>query len=253
MASDEEAEQFLAYALQPRLRVRPRVSEALNGIDAREVKTPGGSLAAWRLGEGPAILLIHGWEDDHSLWTRMILALEARGRGIVVFDLPAHGFSEGEICTPALAARAIAAVAAQMGPIEAVVTHSFGGPAAALAMTQGLSVERAVFIAPPLMDGSRWGQAEHLADAPAELKARARDLYEARDASAKFDVLAAARGLSARALIAHSADDEEVPLSEALAIADAWPGAETLIVDGLGHRLIAQEPDVIGRVIDFLD
>ena len=71
------------------------------------------------------MLLVHGWEDDNSLWTPLIDALIARDRALVVFDLPAHGYSEGEWGLGPQAADGIAAVAAALGPIDAVVAHSF--------------------------------------------------------------------------------------------------------------------------------
>ena len=64
------------------------------------------------------------WEDDNSLWAPLIEALVERKRALVVFDLPAHGFSEGEWGLGPQAADGIAAVAAAMGPIDAVVAHS---------------------------------------------------------------------------------------------------------------------------------
>ncbi|NWG54941.1 MAG: alpha/beta fold hydrolase [Hydrogenophilaceae bacterium] len=250
---DDPAEQFLAAMMRPRRRAHPRVAEPLRDLDAVEVKTDAGSVAAWRLGEGPAVLLAHGWEDDHSLWTRMILALAERGRAVVALDLPAHGFSDGEACLAPDAARALVATAAQLGPVDAVVAHSFGGPSSALAMTQGLAVERAVFIAAPVGMRRRWGRLAAEWGVSDEIVERARRLYEAREpAAAAFDVREAAKTMTARALFVHAIDDEQVPYAGAEEAAAAWPGAELLLVDGLGHRLIAQDPEIIARIADFV-
>jgi hypothetical protein len=36
------------------------------------------------------------------------------------------------------------------------------------------------------------------------------------------------------------------------AIAAAWPGAELVTTEGLGHRRILRDPAVVARVTDFL-
>lgn len=254
MSTDEQAEQFLEAMMRPRRRARPRVAEPFLDLDAVEVKTPVGTIAAWRLGEGPAVLLVHGWQDDHALWTRMIVALAERGRAVVALDLPAHGFSEGESCAASVAARALLETAAQLGPIDAVVAHSFGGPSSALAMTQGLPAARAVFIAVPVAMRRRWARLGAEWNVPEDIVARAKQAYEERDpVAAAFDVRDAAKSMRARALFVHAIDDDQVPFDGAQEAADAWPGAELLLVDGLGHRLIAQDPEIVARVVDFVD
>src|ERR1035441_6411656 len=51
--------------------------------------------------------------------------------------------------------------------------------------------------------------------------------------------------LTAKALIIHSMDDEQCPVANSQAMAELWPGSELVLLDGLGHRLIAQDPDVV--------
>jgi pimeloyl-ACP methyl ester carboxylesterase len=98
---------------------------------------PQGEIAAWRIGAGPAVLLVHGWEDDNSLWAPLIDTLVDRDRAVVVFDLPAHGFSEGEWGLGPQAADGVAAVVAAIGPIDAVVAHSFAAGGVILAIARG--------------------------------------------------------------------------------------------------------------------
>ena len=105
---------FLSAMTTPRRRRPPQLAEPLRDIDMRPVATPFGQVAAWRIGHGPASLLVHGWEDDNSLWSEQIRALQQCGHAVLVFDLPAHGFSEGESglgWEAADAARAVAAAA----------------------------------------------------------------------------------------------------------------------------------------------
>lgn len=41
---------------------------------------------AWRWGEGPAVLVVHGWEDDHHCFDAIIAALVKRGQAVVALD-----------------------------------------------------------------------------------------------------------------------------------------------------------------------
>ena len=86
-----------------------------------------------------------------------------------------------------------------------------------------------------------------------EVATRAGALMAERRTEPPFDVEAAAARMTAKALIVHSMDDDDCPPGNARRIADAWPGAELLWVDGLGHRRVAQDGDVLTRVADFID
>jgi pimeloyl-ACP methyl ester carboxylesterase len=172
------------------------------------------------------------------------------GIAVVAFDLPAHGYSEGDACSPFVAADAIKAVSAELGPIDAVVTHSFGGPATGIALTRGLDVRRAVLIAPPRGRNRRWFKVAEEKGIPVAVVKRAREIYVAQNGP--FDFVDVAPTLKPQALIVHSADDEQVDYGQGRALADAWPGSEFVICDGLGHRLIAQDASVIQRIVDFV-
>ncbi|MBI1251724.1 MAG: alpha/beta fold hydrolase [Alphaproteobacteria bacterium] len=253
-AEEWTAETFMQFVMTPRRRARPRVAEPLRGAADFDIDTPTGKIAAWRLGEGPAILCVHGWEDDNALWGPFIDTCAQIGRAAVALDLPAHGFSEGEWCPAPDAASAIRAVADALGPIDALVAHSFGGPASVMAMTEGLEVKRAAFIACPLGRMRRWKRIGRELGVSDEIIEAARALYaQSFGARANIDVAEFAPSMRAQALYVHSADDEQVELSNSREAAAAWPGAELLVVDDLGHRLIAQEPAIIDRVVMFLD
>ncbi|MEZ6022851.1 MAG: alpha/beta fold hydrolase [Hyphomonadaceae bacterium] len=252
MSIDEQARALLTEAMTPRRRARARLAEPLRGVDAHKVETPNGAVAAWRLGEGPAVLCVHGWQDDNALWSPLIHALAEIGIPVVAFDLPGHGASEGDVCTPAIAATAIEAVAAQLGPIDAVVTHSFGGPATGLAITHGFTVRRLALLASPRGRREHWFSEAAENGVPDAVIQRARQLYaeDVGPARANFDLAALACPIET--LVAHSLDDDAVGWESGKAIADAWPNATFVPCDGLGHRMIAQDRDIIEQVVRFV-
>jgi pimeloyl-ACP methyl ester carboxylesterase len=244
----------------PRRRVRPRLAEPLRDAADHRIDTSAGPVMAWRLGSGPAVLLVHGWEDDNALWGPLIDRLQANGRAVVALDLPGHGFSPAEMDVRDAAGGAVKAVAAALGPMEAVVGHSFGCVALTSALQGGMVAERAALIASPI-PRNRARALERLtarlenSGAPSEVADRALEIFKAHQVSAPpvFDIKGAAAGMTCKALIVHSMDDEICPPENARILADAWPGAELLWADGLGHRLVAQDAHVLERVVDFVE
>jgi pimeloyl-ACP methyl ester carboxylesterase len=186
----DEVQAFLRVNVVPKRRAEPRLAPALESVEKQIVPSPQGRVVAWRVGEGPAVLLVHGWEDDNSLWAPLIDALGERDRALVVFDLPAHGFSEGEWGLGPQAADGLAAVVAALGPIDAVVAHSFGVGGVMLAMSEGdLTVDRMVLIAPPLRTGNRWLRYAERLGVTEDVAFAAQSMYEDRigPARASFD------------------------------------------------------------------
>jgi pimeloyl-ACP methyl ester carboxylesterase len=211
-------------------------------------------IAAWKWGRGPAVMLVHGWEDDHRCFAPLIATLLARGQAVVAFDLPAHGHSDGQIAILPTIARAIAAVGAVLGPVTALAGHSFGGAAVTYALANGATAGRAAILAAPVslagaldLTVKRLGlSAERRAGIAAELHRRTGVTIESLD----LEPLAA--GLDVPALIIHSRDDRMVSLRSGERLAGAWPGAEFVIAEGLGHRRILSDPGILDRLAGFL-
>lgn len=63
------------------------------GLSRREAAGPRGRLVWWSGGSGPVVILLHGSNDSAAGWARVAKDL-ARGRRLVVPDLPGHGESE---------------------------------------------------------------------------------------------------------------------------------------------------------------
>jgi pimeloyl-ACP methyl ester carboxylesterase len=253
--SAEDVQAFLRVNVVPKRRAEPRLAPALESVEKQFVPSSQGEVAAWRLGEGPAVLLVHGWEDDNSLWAPLIDALVGRDRAVVVFDLPAHGFSEGEWGLGPQAADGIAAVVAAMGPIDAVVAHSFAAGGLMLAMSEGaLAVDRVVLIAPPLRAANRWLRYAERLGVSEDVAFAAQAIYEERIGPdrASFDFRAELVDLDVDLLVIHSADDERFPVADSQEVVPNCRRAELVVVQGLTHRRTARDPEVITRIADFL-
>jgi pimeloyl-ACP methyl ester carboxylesterase len=210
---------------------------------------------AWRWGNGPAVLLVHGWEDDHHCFDAIIAALVKRGHAVVAFDLPAHGKSGGTQSTIPLAAQAVQGVAEALGPVRAIAGHSLGGAAATFAITQGwLDVERAVVIAAPTGPtymlnaiAKRFGMTDARKEALFEELKRVVG-YRPEE----IELMPKIASLDIPALIVHSKDDAMVRFVTGEKWAANWPGAQLFALEKLGHRRLLFDPATAGKIADFL-
>ena len=222
---------------------------------------PHRSLAAWRWGCGPTVLLVHGWEGRATQLGDLVAPLCDAGLGVVAFDAPGHGDSPGDRLYLTDHADAIAAAIRAVGPVHAIVAHSFGAAAWLLARARAGAgrvalpsgwPKRSVAIAPNAIveDAVARFVAEVGLDAP-ERRAFERHLAASAGLGAdelRLDALVA--GPPGELLIVHDRDDREVPFSHAERLASAWP-ADSVATTGLGHRRVVRDADVIRRVVAF--
>lgn len=243
--------------LGPFRRPRPRVATVFQDTRQHMVPSASGEVAAWRLGDGPAVMMMHGYADDHTLWTPLVQKLLARGRAVVAFDLPGHGLSHGDHSTLRYGTDAALGVAAALGPVNALVGHSLGGLIAAQACVEGLRVERAVMIGTTTRRSKRLeGMAAQRglgADVVERVRALHAEAFGPLDMEGRIPdfVTAEVRDRLPKALFINSTEDEAVSVSCSEAGAAAWPRSELLVIHGVGHRNSARDPTVLDRIVDF--
>jgi pimeloyl-ACP methyl ester carboxylesterase len=185
-----------------------------------------------------------------------VAPLVASGRSVVAFDAPGHGRSDGNRSSLphfAWALRKIAASVADDAP-DAIIAHSLGCAATTLALREGLTARRVVFISPPLEPAdytNRFGDILGLED---EIVNRMRMRIEERFLRkwSDYSLGGTARSMTAPLLVIHDRDDQDTLWSEGAALTDAWPGARLISTEGLGHRRILREPSVIEAAAEFV-
>lgn len=242
------------FCRPPRHEPRPSEEAFLGTGERLTVRSEDQDVAVWTWGDGPVVVLAHGWGGRAGRFSSMAGALVDAGFRVVLFDAPAHGASMGQQASLPQFARALREVADAMGPTYGLLGHSLGGAAVSLAMGKGLDAQRAVLLAAPA-DVFLFSHAfaQHLRIPP-----RAHDVMQQNLAARlqfqwhELHIPTLARSLSARALIIHDVQDPDVPYSHGEEIARAWPGAELFTTTGLGHRAILRNPEVIRRTIAFL-
>jgi pimeloyl-ACP methyl ester carboxylesterase len=235
---------------------RSRTAEAVLARGQPRMLTLGGEeVAVWSWGEGPRVLLVHGWSGYGGQLTAFVDPLVAAGFSVVTYDAPGHGRSSGRTSSLPEMAEVVADVARATGGPYAVVAHSLGAAATAVAMRDGLKVGRVVFVSPPadprggiqafarafgLTDGV-WMRMEERIER--RFHVRLKDL-----ALPNFVPLLGQVPLH----VFHDVGDREVPLVAGEAVARAWPGARLTRTQGLGHHRILYAPEVVAPAVEFL-
>lgn len=212
-------------------------------------------IAAWRWGVGPTVLLVHGWEGRGSQLGAFVEPLVAAGLSVVTFDAPAHGDSPGTKLYLTDMADTIAGVVAAVGPVHAIVAHSFGAAGVLLAhQRHGIDAARNVMLAPNVLIDEVLARFSHtlgLDDTDRILFEHALVSHSGVAVDAlSVDRLAAPR--DAGLLIFHDEDDREVPFDHADRLAAAWPAAQLRHATGLGHRRVLRDPEIIAETVAFV-
>ncbi|MBO9553055.1 alpha/beta hydrolase [Cellulomonas sp.] len=220
-------------------------------------------IAGQTWGDGPTVVLVHGWGGHRAqVAGPLVEPLVAAGLRVVAYDAPSHGESGpgalgGRQSTLPELVAALDAVVAAHGPAHAVVAHSLGAAASALAVLDGTPTERLALITPlaaPLTYVTAFGTALGLGDTSRHrLVVRMESLVDRRLSTLDVPVRAAnARHRLPPALVLSDRADKEADHEDGPRIARAWPGAELVVTDGLGHRRILRDEETIKRVVAFV-
>ncbi len=242
------------FTRPPRAAARPHEDDFLATGTPFELPVSAGTLAAWRWGEGPTVLLVHGWASRAARFRVLVPRLVAAGFSAVAYDGPAHGRSPGQHTSLPEYAAALLEVGQRLGPLHAAVGHSLGGGAIAVALARGLGLRRAALIAPFAAPPEFFDQfADHVA-LPPKARERLRTNLERRYKLKYGDLYVPhlAREFTIPALVVHDRDDADIPLRYGKAIAEAWPGATFVRTEGLGHHAIMRDAGVMDQVAAFI-
>jgi pimeloyl-ACP methyl ester carboxylesterase len=241
----------LAFRRPPRFRMTRAEMASLSGAARSSVRGPLGDIAVWHWGHGPRVLLAHGWGSHAGRLTTFVPGLLAAGFGVAAFDAPGHGASGGRFASLPDFAAALDLVARSVSPV-AVLGHSLGAAAAALALRSGVPCRAAVLISAPADPAAytrtyaRWMR---LSPGVTEIMRRR---LEVRYRSSLDEYRLDRPSPDVAALLVHDRGDARVPISNARRIAQAWPGARLVETSGLGHHRILRDAAVRGLVEQFL-
>ena len=237
---------------RPRRHPRPARETELIARGSRVALPDGLHATAW--GAGPTVLLVHGWEGRGAQLGAFVDPLVAAGYRAVALDGPAHGDSAGVTTTGPEFARAIVATRDVVGPLAAIVGHSFGGFTSLRAVSRGLPAARIVTIGTPASVPEVLRDFLRLIRLPDRALPSMIAALEVRVGApmASFEVEAFAPNVHVPVLVVHDTDDREVSYADGPRLAEVF-GARLLTTNGLGHRRILFAPEVVAAVVEFIE
>lgn len=224
----------------------------------------GGTVVASRFGdpEAPLAWLVHGWGGWRQQLESLVEPLLAAGYQVISHDALSHGDSTPGRHGPRSASapemgHTLADLAAQWGQPHLVGAHSLGAQATAWAHAHhGLDYRKLVLVAPSVsIEDMVTRFTAHVPLGP-----RVHRRFMTRLTSSigygleEFDLRlrAAERPREMPLLVVHDEGDTETPIESASGLVEAWPGAELVTTQKLGHLRILRSPALKRAVADWL-
>lgn len=226
----------------------------LGAASPSRFRTRHGTLSGYAAGDGPTVLLVHGWADTAATLGSFIGPLNEAGFRVVAFDHLSHGDSARKEPNVYASAETILDVA-HLTKAVGVVAHSLGGVGTMLALKNGLDVRSVVLINPSSNIEHIYERFVTLTRLPEGARIGLREELErkfGRTVWTDLCVPALTDGIDKPALIIHDRDDEQVPFKDSKMLVSAWPGAELVVTQGLGHTRAIRDTGVIGTVAERL-
>jgi esterase/lipase len=220
------------------------------------IESDGKKIACYEWGNGPVVLLVHGWAGRASQFRKIIEALSSSGHKVVGFDGPAHGNSEGKSTNIIEFENVLKKLYEITGTPEAVIAHSFGGSAVLYAAMNGLPVKKLINIASPTIGDEII--ATYLRAINGSWKTgNFFKSYMVKKYSKSFDEFTTLYFIrhidhAPEILLIHDENDQEVIIRHAEELIKVHPQAKLFRTSGLGHTRILKDEAVIDRCVTFI-
>lgn len=242
---------FTPVRSQPSAGARRILDQASTEVEVVD----GNKVVHYIWGDGDRrALLLHGWSGNAGHVTALAHALVGAGFQVVAVDLPGHGRSEGKRASVIHFEKVIEAMSHRYGPFTALVAHSLSAAAATYALSRGVACERVVFFNPVSSYESVWRRSAEMLRVSRKLMG-----FTTKHAEKWLDIsfdniepTALAPALASSLLVIHDKYDRETPIADSEALVRAWPDAELITVEKLGHTRVLNDDDVVRRVVEFM-
>jgi pimeloyl-ACP methyl ester carboxylesterase len=239
---------------EPVLRKAKRSRRPLGGFYERSDASKYYEAYEW--GEGPTVLLVHGWGGRGTQFHQMIDSLVERGYKVVAFDAPAHGDSPGVRTNLLEFGEIIRDLGGEYGEFQGVIAHSFGAVASirALVLDQLPAQNLTVIGAPANIEFILQGFSKQVHITERSLGSIKDTLNQiASNDLDEFSLVTHLPALEQPLMIVHDAEDRSVDFQQGRAIAAMRPDAKWVATAGLGHNRILSDAAVIEGVLGFLE
>lgn len=211
---------------------------------------------AYSWGEGPKVLLVHGWGGYATQFSQIILQLVKSGFEVITFDAPGHGQSTGKHSDILLFEKSIHEVNAILGNVDFIIGHSLGGVASLLAIKNGLKINKFISISAPSISEDILYQFRKQINATPKIDSvienHILDKYNIPFDQVSAETIAKEIKEEVPTLLIHCEDDNRVPLKHMVVLKKNIPQSEYYTSSGKGHIRILKCINVSLKIEDFL-
>jgi len=219
------------------------------------IPTINKNIAIYKYGESERkILLVHGWSGRGTQLFKIADELLKNGYSTVSFDAPAHGKSKGKTTIMSEFIASILEIEKQFGTFEIAIGHSLGGMSVLNAIKDGLKVQKAIVIGSGdiVQDilnefTSKLGLKKEMSTL---LKNHFENKYKVK--MDDFSAYKAAQEIDIPVLVIHDKDDPEVSVKAGIHIHENLKKGNLYLTEGLGHRKILGNQNVIKKILEFI-
>jgi pimeloyl-ACP methyl ester carboxylesterase len=238
------------------LRPKPRPRELEWTRNAAPVTLPTrfGDLAGWSWGEGPVVILLHGWNGRGSQMGLLAQTIAVSGFRAVAFDAPAHGRSPGRRTNLLNLSAALVDVAEGLPDLHGIVGHSFGALAISYRWAELPNLNRLVMVSPPAETKFYSRMFIEAIGANNRVHEAMTEIYERRFDITWDDLTVEnlAPELDTPLLVVHDRSDRQAPFSHGERTRDTWARARLHETEQLGHMRILRDEKVAAVITDFM-
>ncbi|MBC2839683.1 alpha/beta fold hydrolase [Robiginitalea sp. SC105] len=245
---------LLTFSKVRKGRILPEQEAFLSPAKDRVHHIAGHRIQGYRWpGNGPRVLLLHGWESNAFRWRNLIAFLREAGFDIMAFDAPAHGDSSGDYFYVPVYTECVEYLVQHYQP-EVVVGHSVGGTTALYHNYKYPNefVEKIVTIGSP-------SELHEIMQSYQSLLGFNNRVLAALDEQVRekfgfgireFSTSEFVRDNQKAGLLLHDKHDRIAPFEASRRVHEAWEGSELVPTEGLGHSM--HQEMVNRRIVDFL-
>ena len=205
-------------------------------------------------GNGPTVLLLHGWESNTFRWRNLIKKLKEQDFNIIAFDAPGHGYSSGNRLYVPLYAISSRFMMEKHKPTH-IVAHSVGGMTTLYDhyINPESTVEKIVTIGSPCDFDQFMDHYQSLLKFNNKVRQALNNrlkewfnFYFHEFSSAIF-----VKENTKKGLLFHDKEDIQVPYEASVKVQKHWKGSTLITTQGLGHSMHQEE--INNQIISFLN
>lgn len=252
------------FCTPPDTKETPFDLKAYDEKSSFEVEFEDRIIKAYSIGEGPNVLLVHGWGSRASHLALLAKVIAKSGYRVVVYDGPAHANTkkkEGKDLSNMFEfGKAVSCMANYIGDMYAVVGHSLGAMSSAFTIS-GTGVfanykfptEKLILISTPVSVHQVLENYSIKRDEVHLLKELTTGLQNAFNFNASdYDLLKSLQYIDSDILVLHDENDEEVPVTEVLLLKEKYIDIDLHLTQGYGHNKILINRTLLSSVKEFL-